>query len=128
MTALNHVFIPFEGNVNPGDTMGIKLYLQETKEIDKETDKLDISVSNNKDIIDHFLGIYNKYGWVSLAFIVGTTTGENNIFIIEEYIQLADMQKQTHGNFGLIGIGNVSIAPLQDNWQYHVLPTYLVAV
>ena len=34
--------------------MGIKIYLQDKKDIDKESDKLDISVSNSKDTIDHF--------------------------------------------------------------------------
>ena len=43
MAALNYVLIPSEGNINPGYPTGIKLYLQATKEIDKETDKLDIS-------------------------------------------------------------------------------------
>ena len=35
MAAVNYVFIPFEGNINPGDPTGLKLYLQVTKEIDK---------------------------------------------------------------------------------------------
>ena len=48
MAAVNYVLSPFEGNINTGDPMGIKLDLQVTKEIDKETDKLDISVSNLK--------------------------------------------------------------------------------
>ena len=32
---INYVFSPFEGNLNPEDPMGIKLYLQAAKEIDK---------------------------------------------------------------------------------------------
>ena len=59
---VNYVISPFEDNINPGDPKGLKLYLQETKDIDKEADKLDISVSNAKDIIDHFLSIASKYG------------------------------------------------------------------
>ena len=54
--SVNYVLRPFEGNINPRYPMGIKLYLQATKEIDKETDKINISVSKTKDIIDHFLG------------------------------------------------------------------------
>ena len=42
--AVNYVLIPFEGNINPGDPTGLKLYLQATKDIDKEIDKLYISV------------------------------------------------------------------------------------
>ena len=41
---INYVFIPFEGNINPIYSKGIGLYLQATKDIDKETDKLGISV------------------------------------------------------------------------------------
>ena len=37
MAAVNDVFIPFEGNINPGYPTGIKLYPQATNEIDKET-------------------------------------------------------------------------------------------
>ena len=44
MTAANNVLIPLEGNINPWNPTGIKLYYQETKNIDKETDKLDNSV------------------------------------------------------------------------------------
>ena len=33
---VNNVISPFEGNINTGDTQGIKLYLQGTNEIDKE--------------------------------------------------------------------------------------------
>ena len=44
MAVVNYVLRPFEGNKNPGDPRGIKKYLQSTNEINKETDKLDISV------------------------------------------------------------------------------------
>ena len=44
MAAGNNVISPFEGNIKPRDPMGITIYLEETKEIDKETDKLYISV------------------------------------------------------------------------------------
>ena len=36
---LNYVIIPFEGNINPGDPEGLKLYLQATKDIENESDK-----------------------------------------------------------------------------------------
>ena len=62
----DNVLILFKGNIHPGDPTGIKLYLQGTKEIDKEADKLDISVSNAKYIVGHFLSLANKYGWVAL--------------------------------------------------------------
>ena len=72
---LNYVLAPFEGNINPGDPRGTKLYLRSTTDLDKESDMLYISVSNAKDIIDHFLSISNKYVWVRLVFMVDTSAG-----------------------------------------------------
>ena len=40
IAAVNYVLSPFEGNMNILDPMGLKLYLRETKEIDKENDKI----------------------------------------------------------------------------------------
>ena len=43
---VNYVLSLFEGNINPGDPQGVKLYIQETRETDKESEKLYISVPN----------------------------------------------------------------------------------
>ena len=43
--------------------------------------KSNISVSNAKDIIDNFLGLDNKYGWVRFEFMVDTGTDAKNIFL-----------------------------------------------
>ena len=77
---VNYMLSPFEGNTNPGYTQGLNLYLQATKEIDKETDKLDISVSNTKDIIDNFISLATKHGWGRLSFMVEADAGPNNVF------------------------------------------------
>ena len=58
MEAVNYVLRLFEGDINPGDLTGIKICFQATNEKDKENYKLDISVSNAKDILDHSLGLY----------------------------------------------------------------------
>ena len=70
MAAVNYVLSPFEGNINTGYPTGLKIYLQATKYIDKETDKLDVSVSNVKDIVDNFISLANKYGLGFLVFMV----------------------------------------------------------
>ena len=44
MVVVNYVLSSFKENINPGDPTGIKIYLQATKERDKETNKLDLSV------------------------------------------------------------------------------------
>ena len=91
MTApINYVLSPFEGNINTGDQTGLKLCLRATKEIEKKYDKLYISVSNAKYIIDHFLSLANKYGWERIAFMVNTGAGANTIFSVVDQIQLAD--------------------------------------
>ena len=77
---VNYLLKPFAGNKNNGDTTRIKLYLQSTKEVDKEFVKLDIPVSNSKDIIYHFLSISKKYVWGHLASVVKTGAGTKNIF------------------------------------------------
>ena len=83
------------------------MYLQATKEIYKEADKLDISVSNVKYIIYHFLSINKKYDWERLAFMVVTATVPKNIFSLVVQIHLTDIHHQGHGYFVLTGIGNV---------------------
>ena len=72
---VNDMIRPFEGNINPVGPLGIKLYLQATAQIDKESDKLDVSVKKSKDIIDHFFCLPKKYGQGSLIFIVETGAG-----------------------------------------------------
>ena len=77
---VNYVIIPFKRNVNPGDPQGLKLYLQAAKEIDKESENLDISVSNAKNSIDHFLSLANKYGRGRFELMVDTGAVAKNIF------------------------------------------------
>ena len=104
---VNYVIGPLESNINSGDPQGIKPYLQERKDIDKEADKLDISISNAKDIIDNFLGLVNKYGWGRLAFMVRTGVGNKNIFQNVYQTKIVDMHVQPFGYFGLQGIANL---------------------
>ena len=110
---LSYMLSPFEGKTNPGYPQRIKLYLQETEDTEKEYDKLDISVSNSKDIIDNFLSLTNKFGWVRLAFMVENGTVAKNIFSQVYQIKIVDMHHQAHGYFVLISIGIIgnSILP-----------------
>ena len=56
------------------------------KEIYKETERIEILVSNVKDIIYQFLSVDNKYGLGCLASMVGTATGANKVFRLVEQI------------------------------------------
>ena len=66
---VNYVLSPFEGNTNTGYPQGLNIYLQETKEIHKEPEKLDISVSN-KFLMDHYISLAKRYIWGKLEFMV----------------------------------------------------------
>ena len=68
--AVNCVLRPLEGNIHTRDSYGVKLYLIATRYIEKETDKLYITVKNTKDIVKHFLRLENKCGWGRLTFIL----------------------------------------------------------
>ena len=96
--------IPSKGKINPGNTQGFKINLQETNYIYKESYTLYISVSNTKHIIDHFLSLSKKYVWVGILFMVDTGVGTKNIF---RQIQISYMHHLSHGHFGLQGIANV---------------------
>ena len=68
---------------------------------------MDISVSNAKDIIDHFLSLNKKYVQGRLVSMVDTGTDAKNIFWRLDHIKITDMYHQAHGYFGLLGIGNL---------------------
>ena len=91
-----YFIIPSKGNITPGDPQGLKLYIQATKEIYKEADKTDISVSNVEDIIDHFISLVKKYGWESLAFMVKNGVVAKNIFRQVDQLQIVDMHHPSH--------------------------------
>ena len=54
---MNYFIGTFEVNINPGYPQGFTIYLQEKNKKDKEAEKLDISVSNTKDIIYNILSL-----------------------------------------------------------------------
>ena len=94
---MDYVLSPFEGNITPGDLQGQIKYPQLKKKIYKEADKLDISVSNYKDIIDNLLSLANKYSWGLLLLMVNTGLGVKKIFHKVEKIRVAYMHHQAHG-------------------------------
>ena len=71
---------------------GSNFYLQAPKEIDKITDKLDISVLNSKNNIYHFLDLANKCYLGRIEFMLGTDTGVKNIFRVVEHIYIEEIK------------------------------------
>ena len=53
---------PFEGDINPGDTSGLKLFTLATSERSKD-DKLAITQDNVKDVMASFRQDSNSFGW-----------------------------------------------------------------
>ena len=105
---VSFVLGPFEENILTGDQQGLRLYIQATKDIDKESDKIDITVDNYKDIIDHFLSLANKYDWGRLAFMAQNGSDKRNIFWKVDQKNIADIHVQSFGYFALQGIGNIN--------------------
>ena len=55
-------------------------FLQATKDIDKESENIEVSVLNTKDVVDNFLGLGKKYGLVHLASSTRTENRGKYIF------------------------------------------------
>ena len=91
-----------------------QIYLQENNKIDKGFDRLNILVSNSKNIKDHFLSQDKSYDWGRLAFMLDTSAGPKNIFRQVKRNHIADIHYQYHGYFGLLGIGNIGNIALPD--------------
>ena len=91
----------------PGDQQRIKLYLLATRKIDKGSEKLEISVSNVKDIIDLFLSLANNYGRGRIEFMIQTSSSNKRICWKSDQINIMDMHVKLFGYFGLQVIGNV---------------------
>ena len=48
---MTYVLSPLRGNINPEYPKGLHIYLRETREIEKHSDKLDTTVSNTNAIV-----------------------------------------------------------------------------
>ena len=97
----------FEQDINPGDSTGLKLYLQATKEIEKEEDCLEVSVSNAKDVLDYFTALASRFGWARLTNRIAVDGDETkSIFKQVESLSVEDLKYQAWGYFSVNGIGN----------------------
>ena len=90
-------------------TIQYTIHFQSLKEINKEENKVNISVANAKYVVDHFPGFTKKYGWGRFSFKVTTGYDNKNLFLQTETIVLAEMKTQAWF-FGTVDIGHVVIA------------------
>ena len=58
--------------------------------------------------MDHFIGLYRKYGWSRLELRVATSNGNKNIFWQVEKISLSEWEMQVWGYFGTQRIRNIT--------------------
>ena len=61
-----------------GILKNLKLYTQGENDTEKESDNIEVSVSNARDVVDHFIGIANKCGWALSVFRLVTAHGNKN--------------------------------------------------
>ena len=99
---------PFEGDINPGDTAGIKLFTLATAERDK-SEKLAISQDKVTEIMSAFLQDSNSFGWGILINQIPDAAG-NNLSILEDFDkvtldQVKAQSAKTFNNFGF-ALGN----------------------
>ena len=91
---VNYLLRPFKGKINIGYSKGINPYIKSTKKIDKGANKLDTSVSNDKQIITHFLSQCKNLAKKCLVFMVETGAGPKKIFMQVDTIQIEYIHHQ----------------------------------
>ena len=98
----------------------LKLYTQGKNDTEKESDNIEVSVSNAKYFLHHFFGLANKYDWAYPSFRVVIEDRNKNMFRQVEYIFLSGMKTQAFGSFGTQGIVNIT-QPISSSLQAHAL-------
>ena len=56
---------PFRGDINPGTSEGLRLFLKATEPRDEE-DRFDLKTDNAKALMDHLLQVSGRFGWSKL--------------------------------------------------------------
>jgi len=70
---------PFRGEINPGTSEGLKLFLNATKTLNKD-EMLDLKTGNAKALMDHLVKACSAYGWNKLVDRVNIGTQETPNF------------------------------------------------
>ena len=92
---LNSLSSLFKGGTNPGDTHGIKIYLQATKEINIYIYNINVSVSKAKDVADHFHVLAKKYCCSCLVLRTMNLGGDKNILRQLGHVYFSYMNNQS---------------------------------
>ena len=92
---------PYNGDINPSTSEGLKLFLKATEE-KKEEQKLKISQTNVKNIMSAFESDARKYGWSSLVHIVPINDAAETKSIIKDCtsVTLSQVKKQARATWG----------------------------
>ena len=98
-------WVCLKGTPNTGTAKGSKLFPGNVKYLERIRKYWSFSFKCEK-IVDHFIGLFNKYGWECLAFRVETANRSKIIFLQVVHISIEKMKMQTWGYFGTQGIVN----------------------
>ena len=96
----SYVTNPFTGDINPGDTSGMKLYLKATDEL---KEKLTISQAHARDISTHFETDARNFAWGKIINMIKTSAADTTgTSILTNYrdLKLENVQKQAYQIWG----------------------------
>jgi hypothetical protein len=90
---------PFEGNFNPGDPLGQKLFIEATTFDIKEADKISLSFENSSKVLALLNDLCNRFGWSKLVHKV--PVNGNNLSLLRNHtlVSLDNVQAQARTYF-----------------------------
>ena len=91
---------PFRGNIRPGTTEGLKLYLKASAKID-EDDKYDVNIENAQKFLDDMSQDANNFGWGKLVrHVQVSATDHKDLFKDHKDITFEHIKKQAYKTWG----------------------------
>ena len=111
MLAVNYVLIPFRGKINTGDPQGLNIYLKLTRELKKETEKLNIEFSKSKDIVEHLILL--KKIWLGMPCIQYNNSISKGEYLLEGITYIP--YRPSHTSMRIICTGS--------NWTFNRIHT-----
>ena len=91
---------PYNGNINPGNSEGAKLYMKATASM-KEDDKFSINIDTSHKFLEAMTRDTNNFGWSSLVRNIQTGPNElKSLLRDHKNITMADMKRQAYKTWG----------------------------
>ena len=90
---------PFEGDFNPCDPLGQKLFLEATSFEVKDEDKFSIAYENTTKIVDLFSSLSNCFGWGRLVHNIKVSNNTYSIIRNHKMVSITDVQLQAESYY-----------------------------